>query len=123
MNAADVRMIVTRASFAPRCIAYYAWIEIFDDETLAAEIFAALPSRYSTWIREFLKAARIAPDFMDDFDALWKRYIDCLASAEDQPDIVYADWHDECFGALKQDLLAKPWFQALLQVEPIAKIA
>lgn len=117
MNAAEVRMIVTIGSFVPRCQAYYTWIALFDDQTPALEIFNALPSRYSTWLREFFKSARLAPEFMDDFDALWRRYIDCLASAEDQPDIVYADWHDECFGALKQDLLARPWLQMLLQVE------
>jgi hypothetical protein len=119
MNAAEIKMIVSRASFTPRCAAYYGWIDIFEDSTPAAEVFAALPSRSSTWIREFLKCAHVAVDFMDDFDTLWRRYIDCLRSYDDcdDPLIDYDDWRSECFGALKNDLLAKPWFQALLAVD------
>lgn len=120
MNAAEVRMIVTSGSFAPRCPLYYRWIEIFPDETPARDIFFALPSRYIAWVREFLKAVHINDPFMQDFEALWQRYIDCLASCTD--DREYDIWRDECVTALKQDLMARPWFTMLLDLEMIKEV-
>lgn len=52
--------------------------------------------------------------FMDKYDALWLQYIDLLASCDD--DNAYDAYRERCFAALKQELLAAPWFVMLLEI-------
>ena len=113
MIARDILQIAQR-SLVPICPPARAWLSTFDDYTPARDVFAALPSRYSTWIGTFFRRMQLDRAFMDVFDELWKQYIDCLASCDN--DDAYDAWREECFTALKRDLMAWMWFEVLLEI-------
>lgn len=97
MKAWEVRQICNRG-FKPLCPPAYAWLDQFEDGESAVSMLEALPSRYSTWIRVFLRRAKAD---LAVYEGLWDRYIDLLASCETD---AYDAWKEECFEALKADV-------------------